>query len=174
MNAAETRASRAIAAWTPLTVVPRSRVTAAIDTFIREVSTTSTNIAIDSRTARRGFQAPSPGTGAAAASPVTGASPCLVRCRCAFVGTPGDGRGGIRFDVKVHDGSPGVLHVPGRARGRMDFWRKWSLPLGTELPIVVDASGWRRVRKGRRMTWISPDGRRLVARTPGPSGQVGC
>jgi len=83
-------------------------------------------------------------------------------------------RGGIRFDVKVHDGSPGVLHVPGRAQGRMDFWRKWSLPLGTELPIAVDASGWRRVRKVRRMTWISPDGRRLLARTPGPNEQMGC
>src|SRR4051794_27619806 len=46
MNAADTRASRAIAPWTPLTVVPRSSTTLAIDTFISEVSTTSTNIAI--------------------------------------------------------------------------------------------------------------------------------
>ena len=46
MNAAETSASRAIADWTLLTVVPRSWTTAEIDTFINEVSTTSTNIAI--------------------------------------------------------------------------------------------------------------------------------
>ena len=45
MNAADTNASSAIADWTPLTVVPRSRTTAEIDTFISEVSTTSTNIA---------------------------------------------------------------------------------------------------------------------------------
>ena len=54
MNAAETSASSAIADWTPLTVVSRSRTTAEIDTFISDVSTTSTNIAIASRIARRG------------------------------------------------------------------------------------------------------------------------
>ena len=53
MNAAETSASSAIADCTPLTVVSRSLTTAEIDTFITDVSTTSTNIAIDSRTASR-------------------------------------------------------------------------------------------------------------------------
>ena len=48
MNAAETSASSAIADWTLLTVVPRSSTTAEIDTFIIDVSITSTNIAIDS------------------------------------------------------------------------------------------------------------------------------
>jgi hypothetical protein len=51
MNAAETRASSAMADWTPLTVVSTSRTTAAIDTFMSDVSTTSTNIAIDSKMA---------------------------------------------------------------------------------------------------------------------------
>jgi hypothetical protein len=51
MNAAETSASRAIADCTPLAVVSRSCTTAEIDTFISDVSTTSTNIAIASRTA---------------------------------------------------------------------------------------------------------------------------
>src|SRR4030095_15557212 len=55
MNAADTSASRAIADWTPLTVVSRSRTTDEIETFISEVSTTSTNIAIASRMARRGL-----------------------------------------------------------------------------------------------------------------------
>src|SRR6476661_3858565 len=49
MNAAETSASRAIADWTPLTVVSRSLTTAEIETFISDVSTTSTNIAIASK-----------------------------------------------------------------------------------------------------------------------------
>src|SRR3954463_7802785 len=53
MNAAETRASRAIADWTPLAVVLRSFTTAEIDTFISDVSTTRTNIAIARRIARR-------------------------------------------------------------------------------------------------------------------------
>jgi hypothetical protein len=54
MNAADTSASIATAAWTPLTVVSRSRTTAEIDTFIRDVSITKTNIAAASRTASRG------------------------------------------------------------------------------------------------------------------------
>src|SRR6201986_5051754 len=53
MNAAETSASSAIADWTPLAVVCRSRTTAEIETFINDVSTTSTNIAIASRIASR-------------------------------------------------------------------------------------------------------------------------
>jgi hypothetical protein len=42
-----------MADWTPLTVVPMSSTTAEIETFISDVSTTSTNIAIASRTASR-------------------------------------------------------------------------------------------------------------------------
>src|SRR4051812_47328359 len=53
MNAADTRASSAIAPWTSLTVVSRSSTTLEIDTFISDVSTTSTNIAIASSMARR-------------------------------------------------------------------------------------------------------------------------
>src|SRR3954447_22348396 len=53
MNAAETSASRAIAPWTSLTVVSRSSTTLEIDTFIRDVSTTSTNIAAASSSASR-------------------------------------------------------------------------------------------------------------------------
>ena len=54
MKAADTSASSAIADWTPLTVVSTSSTTAEIDTFISDVSTTSTNIAIASRMASRG------------------------------------------------------------------------------------------------------------------------
>ena len=53
MNAAETSASSAIADCTPLTVVSRSWTTAEIDTFMIDVSTTSTNIAIARSSARR-------------------------------------------------------------------------------------------------------------------------
>ena len=53
MNAADTSASSAIADWTLLTVVSRSWTTAEIDTFMSDVSTTSTNIAIANNNARR-------------------------------------------------------------------------------------------------------------------------
>src|SRR4029079_2621600 len=54
MNAADTSASRATAACTPLAVVSRSRTTAEIETFMNDVSMTKTNIAIASSTPRRG------------------------------------------------------------------------------------------------------------------------
>jgi hypothetical protein len=66
MNAAETRASSAIALWTALTVVSRSLTTAEIDTFISDVSTTSTNIAAASRSDSRVFPASSGATPAVA------------------------------------------------------------------------------------------------------------
>src|SRR5215469_10389639 len=74
MNAADTSASSAIADWTPLTVVCRSCTTAAIDTFITDVSTTRTNIAIASRIASLRFPADSsvalvPGPAVMAADP---------------------------------------------------------------------------------------------------------
>ena len=53
MNAADTSASRAIADWMLLTDVSRSVATAVIDTFMIDVSTTRTNIAIASSTASR-------------------------------------------------------------------------------------------------------------------------
>src|SRR4051795_6080439 len=53
MNAADTSASSAIAPCTLETVVSRSSTTLEIDTFISDVSTTRTNIAIASNTARR-------------------------------------------------------------------------------------------------------------------------
>ena len=58
MNAAETSASRAMADCTPLAVVSRSVMTAEIDTFINDVSTTRTNIAIASRTISRRLPEP--------------------------------------------------------------------------------------------------------------------
>ncbi len=57
MNAAETSASSAIADCTLLTVEFRSRTTAEIETFMIDVSTTSTNIAIASSSAKRPLKA---------------------------------------------------------------------------------------------------------------------
>jgi hypothetical protein len=65
MNAADTNASSAMADWTLLTDVPRSSATAVIDTFMMEVSTTNTNIAIASSRARRGLPASTEGASSA-------------------------------------------------------------------------------------------------------------
>jgi hypothetical protein len=54
MKEAETSASIATAAWTPLTVVSRSSTTAEIETFMNDVSITNTNIAAASRIPSRG------------------------------------------------------------------------------------------------------------------------
>jgi hypothetical protein len=37
-------------------------------------------------------------------------------------------RGGGALEVKAYRGSPGILEVAGRARGRMESWQKWSFP----------------------------------------------
>src|SRR3954452_5324397 len=72
MNAAETSASRAIADCTPLTVVSRSLTTDEIETFISDVSTTRTNIAIASRAPSRPGPAASSGALMIAASVTSG------------------------------------------------------------------------------------------------------
>src|SRR5262245_49555690 len=70
MNAADTSASSAIADCTPLTVVSRSRTTDEIDTFMRDVSTTSTNIAAAKRSASLGLPADSCFASVVASSPI--------------------------------------------------------------------------------------------------------
>ena len=39
-------------------------------------------------------------------------------------------RAGRVLEVKVYRGSRGILQVPGRARGRLEAWQKWSFPCG--------------------------------------------
>ena len=56
------------------------------------------------------------------------------------------------LDVKMFLGSPGILDLPGRARGRMQYWRKWSFPFSPLSQENIDPGGWRRVRKQRRVT----------------------
>ena len=43
-------------------------------------------------------------------------------------------RGGGALEVKVYRGSPGILEVAGRARGRMESWQKWSFPFSPLSP----------------------------------------
>ena len=103
MNAAETSASSAIADCTPLAVVWRSCTTAEIDTFISDVSTTSTNIAIAKSSGRRELPDPSSGL-LGAGSDVTS----LL--------TIGHGNGCAGYDLRTEGAGPRSRSIGG-ARG---------------------------------------------------------
>ena len=61
-------------------------------------------------------------------------------------------RGGGALEVKAYRGSPGILEVAGRARGRMESWQKWSFPCNPLRPGSSGPAGWRPVRKRRRIS----------------------
>jgi hypothetical protein len=61
-------------------------------------------------------------------------------------------RGGRALEVKLFRGSPGILDFPGRARGRMQYWQKWSFPFRPHRQNCSGADGWRWIRKQRRIT----------------------
>jgi hypothetical protein len=64
-------------------------------------------------------------------------------------------RGGGALEVKVYCGSPGMLEVAGRARGRLESWQKWSFPVSPLSPGSGDIPGWWPVRKRRRVSRFS-------------------
>ena len=83
-------------------------------------------------------------------------------------------RGGGALEVKAYRGSPGILEVAGRARGRMESWQKWSFP---HSPLRQDsgaAAGWRPVRKRRRISRFSLASGQIVARAPGLDQEPRC
>ena len=83
-------------------------------------------------------------------------------------------RGGGALEVKAYRGSPGILSVPIRARGRLEFWQKWSFPFSPLSPYRADSPGWRPVRKTRRISRFPPASGQTAARAPGLSGQPRC
>jgi hypothetical protein len=83
-------------------------------------------------------------------------------------------RGGGALEVKVYRGSPGILEVAGRARGRLESWQKWSFPFSPLSPGSGDPSGWRPVRKRRRISRFSPASRPIVATAAGLGQQPRC
>ena len=82
-------------------------------------------------------------------------------------------RGGGALEVKAYRGSPGVLEVPGRARGRLESWQKWSFAVSPPSPDGGPA-GWRPVRKRRPISGFSLASGRIVARGPGSGQQPRC
>ena len=75
-------------------------------------------------------------------------------------------RGGGALEVKAYRGSPGLLEVASRARGRLEFWQKWSFPCSLLRQDSGDLAGWRSVRKRRRISRFSPADGRIVAPAP--------
>lgn len=63
-------------------------------------------------------------------------------------------RGDRSLDVKAYLGNYGVMAVPGGGQGRLERWRKWSLPLTPARPSGAAAEGWVLVRKQRHLTWF--------------------
>jgi hypothetical protein len=82
-------------------------------------------------------------------------------------------REGRAFEVKEYHGSPGVIEVPGCARGRLESWQKWSFPCGPACG-GSDPAVWRKVRKTRRISWLSPAGDQSAALANGPGGGPRC
>ena len=83
-------------------------------------------------------------------------------------------RGGGALEVKVYRGSPGILEVAGRARGRMESWQKWSFPFSPLSQDSADPAGWRPVRKRRRISRFSLASGPVAARAPGLGQQPRC
>jgi hypothetical protein len=83
-------------------------------------------------------------------------------------------RAGGALEVKVYRGSRGILHVPGRARGRLEAWQKWSFACSTLRPGSAGPAGWQPVRKRRRISRFSRAGGPAAAPAPVPGGQPCC
>ena len=80
-------------------------------------------------------------------------------------------RGGRELDVKVFRGSQGDERVPGRARGWIDCWEKWTFPFVSAVPQQPSRPGWTVVAKARRLrSFVLVDGLAVPADRGGSSG----
>jgi hypothetical protein len=78
------------------------------------------------------------------------------------------------LEVKVYRGSRGILQVPGRARGRLEAWQKWSFPCSPLRQDSADPASWQPVRKRRRISRFSLASGPAAARAPMPGGEPWC
>ena len=82
-------------------------------------------------------------------------------------------RGGGPLEIKVYRGSQGVLDLAGRARGLMEYWRKWSFAVSPLSQAGGDPPVWRPVRKKRQLSWFSL-GRPMAVRAPRAGQEPAC
>ena len=64
--------------------------------------------------------------------------------------------------------------MAGRARGRMESWRKWSFLFGSSGHGGRDPAGWRRITKTRRISRFSLAGGSIRVCGQGPGEEAGC
>jgi hypothetical protein len=83
-------------------------------------------------------------------------------------------RAGGALEVKVYRGGRGILQLPGRARGRLEAWQKWSFPCSSLRQDSADPAGWQPVRKRRRISRFSGASGPAAARAPVPGGEPWC
>ena len=83
-------------------------------------------------------------------------------------------REGRALEVKVYRGSPGLLEVSARVRGRLEAWQKWSFPHGSASLAGGGSAGWQAVSKRRRISWFSLTGRPVEASDPRSREGPGC
>jgi len=81
-------------------------------------------------------------------------------------------RGGRALEVKVYRGSPGILEVAGRARGRMESWQKWSFPTAALSQGGAAPAGWVPVHK--RISQFPAAGGQIRGRVTEPGAEPGC
>jgi hypothetical protein len=72
-------------------------------------------------------------------------------------------RGNGALEVKAYCGSQGILEVPGRARGHVQAWHKWSFPAGLSRQGRDAPAGWKRVHKTRRLSRLALASDEMVA-----------
>jgi hypothetical protein len=80
-------------------------------------------------------------------------------------------RAGVTLEVKAYRGSPGILDLPGRACGRMEYWQKWSSPFS---PLFWDSDDLIAVRKRRRISQFALADGPAPAHAPGPGQEPRC
>jgi hypothetical protein len=83
-------------------------------------------------------------------------------------------RGGGALEVKIYRGGQGTLDVEGRAHGHIESWQKWSFPFAPLSQGSSGPTGWRLVRKRRRISRFIVVGGRAQAGLPRLGEESGC
>ena len=74
----------------------------------------------------------------------------------------------------MYSGSPGILDLAGRVRGRTESWQKWSFPFSPARQDSAGPVGWTPVRKRPRISRFSLASGQIVARALGVGGEPRC
>ena len=83
-------------------------------------------------------------------------------------------RAGRELEVKSCHGCPGILDAAGRARGRLESWRKWSFPFEPLGPYDAGLSAWTVVHKRRRISQFRLANGQIMADIPGRATEPSC